>query len=76
MTEILCLVNSRRENERCVAGIELRSGKLIRPVNKSDSQAKTDTLDLYKLHKGQCAASKKTQAIVEIPTICYVAIEG
>ena len=39
MAEILCLANSRKENERCVAGIELRSGKLIRPVSESESQA-------------------------------------
>jgi len=39
MAEILCLANSRKDDERCVAGIELSSGRLIRPVAKTESQA-------------------------------------
>ncbi len=33
--EFLCLANSRREGGRCIAGIDLKSGRWIRPV-KSD----------------------------------------
>ena len=39
MTEVLCLANSRKEHERCVAGIDLTTGKFVRPVSNTESQA-------------------------------------
>lgn len=38
-SKILCLANSYKENNRCVAGIDLQTGQLVRPVAKTDSQA-------------------------------------
>ena len=38
-SRILCLSNSYKENNRCVAGLDLQTGRLVRPVAKSDSQA-------------------------------------
>lgn len=37
--KILCLANSYKENNRCVAGIDLQTGRLVRPVAKTNSQA-------------------------------------
>jgi hypothetical protein len=39
MAEVICLANSRKEHERCVAGINRITGKFIRPVSRTDSQA-------------------------------------
>ena len=39
MSEVLCLANSYKEKDRCVAGIELSTGKFVRPVSKTKSQA-------------------------------------
>ncbi|MGM0487779.1 MAG: dual OB domain-containing protein [Planctomycetota bacterium] len=36
VTEFICLVNSRKHGGRCIAGIEPRSGKWIRPVSDLD----------------------------------------
>lgn len=35
--ELLCLANSRREGGRCIAGIDLKSGKWIRPAKPNGS---------------------------------------
>ena len=34
-TIVLCLANSKKLNERCVAGIDLRTGEWVRPVSRS-----------------------------------------
>ena len=34
-TVVLCLANSKKLNERCVAGIDVRSGEWVRPVSRS-----------------------------------------
>ena len=39
MSKILCLANSPKEGARCIAGLELSTGKLVRPVSESKSQA-------------------------------------
>lgn len=39
MSKVLCLANSRKEHQRCVAGIDLETGRLVRPVSRTDSQA-------------------------------------
>lgn len=39
MSKILCLANSPKENARCIAGIDLATGQLIRPVSETQSQA-------------------------------------
>ncbi|MFO7906187.1 MAG: hypothetical protein R6U98_26250, partial [Pirellulaceae bacterium] len=36
VTEFICLANSRKHGGRCIAGIERRSGKWIRPVSDLD----------------------------------------
>lgn len=45
--DLLCLANSRREGGRCIAGIDLKSGKWIRPV-KSDGSPFTISEVSYK----------------------------
>ena len=32
MTRLICLANSRRDGGRCVAGIDMDSGRWIRPI--------------------------------------------
>ncbi len=32
MTEIICLANSKKLNERCIAGIDIKTGQWVRPV--------------------------------------------
>ncbi len=32
LTQIICLANSRKIKERCIAGIDINTGKLVRPV--------------------------------------------
>jgi hypothetical protein len=34
-TVVLCLANSKKLNERCVAGIDVRTGDWVRPVSRS-----------------------------------------
>jgi len=34
-TVVLCLANSKKLNERCVAGIDVRTGEWVRPVSRS-----------------------------------------
>ncbi|NMG08187.1 hypothetical protein [Brasilonema sp. UFV-L1] len=36
MAKIICLANSQKHNERCIAGIEISTGKWIRPVSYLD----------------------------------------
>lgn len=39
MTQIICLANSKKNGDRCIAGIDICSGKWIRPVsNKNDGR--------------------------------------
>jgi len=38
MPEILCLANSPKENARCIAGLDLKTGRLVRPVSATTSQ--------------------------------------
>ena len=45
--DLLCLANSRRDGGRCIAGIDLKSGKWVRPV-KSDSSPFTMSEVSYK----------------------------
>ncbi|MCS5700263.1 hypothetical protein NZK32_14575 [Cyanobium sp. FGCU-52] len=33
-TTVLCLANSKKEGERCIAGIDVRSGQWVRPVSR------------------------------------------
>ncbi len=33
MAQIICLANSQKHGERCIAGIEISTGKWIRPVS-------------------------------------------
>ncbi len=47
MTEIICLANSRKFNERCIAGIELATGKWVRPVSPTkDGSIPLSLLDI------------------------------
>lgn len=39
MSHVICLANSPKEGARCIAGLELSSGKMVRPVSESTSQA-------------------------------------
>ncbi|HEX5505363.1 MAG TPA: hypothetical protein VFW96_22285, partial [Thermomicrobiales bacterium] len=36
MTQIICLANSWKHGERCIAGIDQRTGRWIRPVTDLD----------------------------------------
>lgn len=36
MTKILCLANSRKYGDRCIAGIDLETGQWIRPVSEQE----------------------------------------
>ena len=36
MTEIICLANSRKHNNRCIAGINFSTGEWIRPVTNAE----------------------------------------
>jgi hypothetical protein len=33
-TTVLCLANSKKEGERCIAGIDVRTGQWVRPVSR------------------------------------------
>lgn len=33
-TAVLCLANSKKEGERCIAGIDVRTGQWVRPVSR------------------------------------------
>lgn len=39
MSEIVCLANSRKQGKRCIAGIELSTGKWVRPVFDTEDGA-------------------------------------
>lgn len=39
MSKILCLANSPKESARCIAGLDLATGRLVRPVSETKSQA-------------------------------------
>ncbi len=39
MSKVLCLVNSPKEQARCIAGLDLETGRLVRPVSETASQA-------------------------------------
>ncbi|MFM7885140.1 MAG: dual OB domain-containing protein [Pseudanabaena sp.] len=39
MTEIVCLANSRKHNNKCVAGLNLKTGQWIRPVTNTEDGA-------------------------------------
>lgn len=32
MTQIICLANSKKNNDRCIAGIDIETGKWVRPI--------------------------------------------
>ncbi|EDZ93159.1 hypothetical protein AmaxDRAFT_4043, partial [Limnospira maxima CS-328] len=36
MSKLICLANSRKNNDRCIAGIEISTGKWVRPVTRLD----------------------------------------
>ncbi|MDT9178226.1 MAG: hypothetical protein P5702_12405 [Limnospira sp. PMC 1291.21] len=36
MAKLICLANSRKHNDRCIAGIEISTGKWVRPVTRLD----------------------------------------
>jgi hypothetical protein len=36
MTEIVCLANSRKHNNKCVAGLNLKTGQWIRPITNTE----------------------------------------
>ncbi len=36
MAQIVCLANSKKHGDRCIAGIETSTGKWIRPVSNLD----------------------------------------
>ncbi len=61
ISEILCLANSYKENNRCVAGVDLQSGQLVRPVAESNSQVIPD--DWVKIGRRHL----KPLDIVEVP---------
>ncbi len=43
MTQIICLANSQKHGDRCIAGIDICTGKWIRPVsNLDDGRVSTD----------------------------------
>jgi hypothetical protein len=37
-TTVLCLANSKKEGERCIAGIDVRTGQWVRPVSRHTSK--------------------------------------
>ncbi len=39
MTEIVCLANSRKRNNKCIAGINLKTGQWIRPITNTEDGA-------------------------------------
>lgn len=39
MGKVLCLANSHKDRGRCIAGIDLDTTRLVRPVSKTESQA-------------------------------------
>jgi hypothetical protein len=46
MTEIVCLANSRKHNNKCVAGLNLKTGQWIRPVTNTEDGAVPNYLTL------------------------------
>jgi hypothetical protein len=44
MGRIVCLANSYKYNERCIAGIDIETGEWIRPVSKREDRAITQTV--------------------------------
>lgn len=37
-TTVICLANSKKEGERCIAGIDVRTGQWVRPVSRHTSK--------------------------------------
>lgn len=48
MATIICLANSYKHGDRCIAGIELRSGKWVRPVSNTEDRAITRDVRLIR----------------------------
>jgi hypothetical protein len=46
MTEIVCLANSRKHNNKCVAGLNLKTGQWIRPITSTEDGAIPNYLTL------------------------------
>ncbi len=46
MIEVVCLANSRKYNNKCVAGINLKTGQWIRPITNTESGAIPNYLTL------------------------------
>jgi hypothetical protein len=46
MTEIVCLANSRKYNNKCVAGLNLKTGQWIRPITNTEDGAIPNYLTL------------------------------
>jgi hypothetical protein len=46
MTEIVCLANSRKHNNKCVAGLNLKTGQWIRPITSAEDGAIPNYLTL------------------------------
>ncbi len=44
MGRIVCLANSYKHNERCIAGIDVETGKWVRPVSSREDRAITKTM--------------------------------
>ncbi len=46
MAQIICLANSKKEGERCIAGIDVQTGEWIRPVSSRKDGAITPEMRL------------------------------
>ena len=44
MGRIVCLANSYKHNERCIAGIDVETGKWVRPVSSREDRAITKAM--------------------------------
>lgn len=46
MAQIICLANSKKEGERCIAGVDVQTGEWIRPVSSREDGAITSEMRL------------------------------
>ena len=61
MATIICLANSYKHGGRCIAGIELKTGKWVRPVSNIEGKAITRDVRLIQ------ASEPRPRDVLEIP---------
>jgi hypothetical protein len=64
---ILVVANSRKTGGRCVAGVSLRSGRLVRPVSPRGSG---------ELSNRECGVRGRTPRLLEVVSFAHVGPEG